>query len=118
MHAGRTFCIARSIYWKSFSRFLVTKNTLHEDILEAVRTRMQDKVFNSQAPWIITTYIEKIITDMLPPEKRFDEMRTRLIEKHVRRLQKDESTTHLRSKLEDYAVQLTYVDPSYIGTKA
>ena len=113
MHAGRTFCIARQLYLKTFSRYMVTKNTLHE----GVRTRMMDKVFETQAPWIITVCIENIILEMLPPEERFDEMETRLIEKHVRMLQKEEFTTHLRSQLENDALQLTFVDPFYIRAK-
>ena len=118
MHAGRAYCITRGIYWKSFSRYMLTKNTLHEDILEGIRTRMNGKVFNTTAPWIISTYIEKIILEMMGPPERFDEMRTRLIDEHVRTIQKHENTVHLKSTLEEDAVQLTYVDPSYIGVKA
>ena len=118
MHAGRAYCIARGIHWKSFSRYMLTKTTLHEEILEGVRVRMNGKVFNATAPWIITTYIEKIILEMMAPPERFDEMRTRLVDEHVRAIQKDENTVHLKSTLEDDAVQLTYVDPSYIGVKA
>ena len=91
---------------------MLTKHTLHEEILEGVRTRMNDKVFSTQAPWIITVYIEKIILDMMPPPERYDEMRTRLIEQHVRAIEKEQTTTHLRSKIQEDAVQLTYVDPA------
>ena len=48
------------------------------------------------------------------PEESFDEMEDRLVEKHVRALHKEESTTQLRAELEDDAVQLSYVDPAYI----
>ena len=118
MHAGRAWCISRQIYWKSFSRFMLTKHTLHDEILEGVRIKMQGKTFNAQAPWVITTYIEKIILEMMPPPEKFGEMRTRVIEEHVRIIEKHQTTTHLRAQLEEDAVQLTYVDPSYIGAKA
>ena len=75
MHAGRAWCISRQIYWKSFSRFMLTKHTLHDEILEGVRIKMQGKTFNAQAPWVITTYIEKIILEMMPEPEKFDEMR-------------------------------------------
>ena len=118
MHAGRAYCISRGIYWKSFSRYMLTKNTLHEEILEGVRSRMQDKVFNDTAPWLITVYIEQIILEMMAPPEKFADMRIRLIEEHVRTIQKEETTVYMRTKLEEDAVQLTYVDPTYIGTKA
>ena len=99
MQMGRVFCLKRQIYWKTFSKYMITKNTLNDDILEGVRTRMMAKVFNTQAPWIVTVYFEKIILEMLPLKERFDEIEARLIEKHVRTLQKEETTTQLRAEL-------------------
>ena len=118
MNAGRAWCISRQVYWKSFSRYMLTKHTLHDEILEGIRIKMSGKTFNAQAPWIITTYIEKIILDMMPPPAKFGEMRNKVIEEHVRAIEKHQTTVHLRSQLEEDAVQLTYVDPAYIGAQA
>ena len=117
MQKGRVYCLKRAIYWKTFSKYMITEKTLHPDIKEAIDTRISTKTFSNQGAWTITTYIEKIILDMLEPEESFGEMEDRLVEKHVRALQKDESTTMLRADLEDDALQLTYVDPSYIRAK-
>ena len=54
---------------------------------------------------------------MLDPEESFNEMEDRLIEKHVGALEREESTTQLRAELENDALQLTFVDPSYIRAK-
>ncbi len=59
----------------------------------------------------------KIILEMLDPEESFGEREERLVDKHVRTLQKEESATLLRAELESDALQLTYLDPSYLKTK-
>ena len=117
MQKGRVYCLKRSIYWKTFAKYMITDRTLHPDIKEAVEKRINTKTFSTEGAWTITVYIEKIILEMLDPEESFNEMEDRLIEKHVRALQKEESTTQLRAELEDDALQLTYVDPSYIKAK-
>ena len=78
MNAGRRFCLDRGIYWKSFSRFIITKHTLHPSILEGVRKKIQDKAADSEATWNITTYIEKIIIEMMPKEERYEVMKKNL----------------------------------------
>jgi hypothetical protein len=117
MRKGRVYCLKRAIYWKTFHNFMITSHTLHPEIKEAIDARLSAKTFSSEGAWTISVYIEKIILDMLEPEENFNDMKDRLVEKHVRILQKDESTTQLRAELEEDALQLTYVDPSFIKAK-
>ena len=114
MQKGRVYCLRRAIYWKTFHKFMVTSHTLHPEIKEAVDRRISTNTFSTEGAWTISVYIESIILEMLDPEESFDEMEDRLVEKHVRALHKEESTTQLRAELEDDALQLSYVDPAYI----
>ena len=98
---------------------MITSHTLNPSILEGVRKKVQDKGVDSEATWNITTYIEKIIIDMLHKEEKYEVLKEKLIERHVRELAKEgEGVTYLRSNLETNAVHLTYRDPNYIGAKA
>ena len=72
MHAGRRYCLDKGIWWKSFSRYLITSHTLNPAILEAVTKKVQDKGMDTAATWNITTYIEKIIMDMLSKEEKYE----------------------------------------------
>ena len=117
MARGRVYCIKNAIYWKTFAKYMITDVTLHPKIKEQLDLRMNTKTFSSEAAWTITVYIERIIIEMLDPEESFGEREDRLVDKHVRTLQKEESATQLRAELESDALQLTYLDPSYIRTK-
>ena len=117
MMKGRVYCLTRAIYWKTFAKYMITNVTLHPKIKEQLESRINTKTFSTEGAWTITVYIERIILEMLDPEESFNDMEDRLVEKHVRGLQKEESTTQLRAELEDDALQLTYLDPSYIKAK-
>ena len=101
-----------------FSRYLITSHTLHPSILEGVRRKVTDKGLDAAATWNISTYIEKLITDMLNKDEKYEVIKERMIERHVRELEREGSgATYLRNNLEANAVQLTYRDPNYIGAK-
>ena len=68
---------------------MITSHTLNPSILEGVRKKVQDKGVDSESTWNITTYIEKIIIDMLHKEEKYDVLKERVIERHIRELEKE-----------------------------
>ena len=47
MQKGRVYCLKRAIYWKTFSKYMITSHTLHPEIKEAVDSRINTKTFRS-----------------------------------------------------------------------
>ena len=109
MMAGRRYCLNNKIHWKSFSRYIVQKNTLHPGILETVKKKMQDKTLEAQSAWSISTYIEQVILDMIPREDKLEVNQARMVDRHVQEVKGDRGNVrYLRAQLEEDAVQLTY----------
>ena len=117
MARGRVYCIKNQIYWKTLAKFMITEYTIHPRIKDQLDLRMNTRTFREDSAWTISVYIERIINEMLEPEESFGEREDRIVDKHVRALQKEESATMLRAELESDAHQLTYLDPSYLKTK-
>ena len=70
---------------------------------------MQDKTLEALSAWSISTYIEKVILDLLHREDKFEVIQARMVDRHVQELKGDHgSVRYLRSQLEEDAVQLTY----------
>ena len=118
MALGRRFCLENKIHWKSFSRYVVNKNTLHPSILEGVRKRMQDKQLEALAAWSISTFIEQTILEMLPMEEKYDVMQARIFDKHGLELDGDSGNVrYMRAHLNEDATQLIYCHPYYQQAK-
>ena len=114
----RIYCLTHKIHWSSFSRYLVTKQTLHPYLLSAVKRKMSDKQLQTETAWTLSTFIKKIILEQLPREQRYDISQSEMIATHVEHLVGEHSDTrYLRQHLDDVALSLTWNHPYFKQAK-
>ena len=111
---GRRYCLIIRAHWTSFSRFMISKNTLHPAILEGIRRGVDEKQLQAQTAWTITTFLEQIVIDMLPTEERYEDLMENTIETHVQHIVGEHADIrHMRSRLDDDCWTLTRAHPHY-----
>ena len=109
---GRRYCLKKGVQWTSFSRYLVTKHTMHA----ALKKRMSDKL--AETAWTLSMFIEKILLEQLPQEVRYDISQDQMIANHVERLIGEHADIrYLCQHLDNNALSLTWTHPYYVESK-
>ena len=115
---GRRYCLKKGVHWTIFSRYLVTKHAMHQDLHAALKNRMSDKLLQAETAWTLSTFIEKILLEQLPQEVRYDISQDQMIANHVERLIWEHADIrYLCQHLDDNALSLTWTHPYYVESK-
>jgi len=112
--AARAYCLVSGIEWTDLYHFVISPRTIGDDIYRKLQTRLQATPHLKQSTITISTFLEKIITDLLPTQMTYSEKFDIIVAKHRNHLTAAvPSTDYLRQNLDVHASELQYLHPTY-----
>ena len=112
--AARTYCLVSGIEWTDIYHFTISARTVGDEIHRKIQTRLQANPNLRPTAITISTYLEKILLDLLPTQMTYSEKFDIIVAQHKNYLTAAvPSTDYMRQNLDVHAAELQYLHPTY-----
>ena len=112
--ACRQYCFRAHIEWVDLANFCISRTTVGDEIYKRIQTRLGANPKLKEIASQISTFLEKTISDLMPPQLTYSNKFDMLVTEHKTYLHQAIPTTdHMKHNLEYHATELMYLHPKY-----
>ncbi|MCS5584273.1 MAG: hypothetical protein NZ777_12240, partial [Pseudomonadales bacterium] len=112
--AGRAYCFASAIEWTDYFHFCISARTVGEDIFRRLQIKLASKPNLKPTAITISTYIEKIILDLLPAQASYPDKFDQIVNTHQSHLTAaNPSAEYTKQNIAMHAAELQYLHSIY-----
>ncbi|MCS5595135.1 MAG: hypothetical protein NZ730_11410, partial [Porticoccaceae bacterium] len=113
--SGRAYCFQSAIEWTDFFPFCITPRTVGESIYKKVQARLASKPDLTPTATTISTYIEKIILDLLPTQANYSDRVEEIVALHQSHLTAaNPSADYTKQNIQGHGSELQYLHSTYL----